>query len=87
MHSSRGSSQPRDGTHVSYLPCIGRQALYHSATWEAPLARIYVLYLLPISPPQLLTFHSIFYNYTFFKKILFIYIFTCVSIELPQIRG
>ena len=29
---SRGSSQPRDWTHVS---CIGRQILYHSATREA----------------------------------------------------
>ena len=27
--SSRGSSQPSDGTRVSYVPCIGRQVLYH----------------------------------------------------------
>ena len=27
--SSRGSSQPRDGTHISYISCIGRQVLYH----------------------------------------------------------
>ena len=31
---SRGSSQPRDQTHIS---CIGRQVLYHWATREAPL--------------------------------------------------
>ena len=31
--SSRGSSPPRDQTHIS---CIGRQVLYHIATWEAP---------------------------------------------------
>ena len=31
--SSRGSSCPRDGTHVS---CIGRQILYHCVTWEVP---------------------------------------------------
>ena len=30
---SRGSSQPRDQTHVS---CIGREILNHCATWEAP---------------------------------------------------
>ena len=30
--SSKTSSQPRDWTHVS---CIGRQILYHWATWEA----------------------------------------------------
>ena len=29
---SRGSSQPRDQTHIS---CIGRWVLYHWATWEA----------------------------------------------------
>ena len=27
MLSSRGSSQPRDQTHVSYVSCIGKQAL------------------------------------------------------------
>ena len=26
---SRGSSQPRDGTPISYLSCIGRRVLYH----------------------------------------------------------
>ena len=30
---SRGSSHPRDQTHVSCVPCIGRQILYHWATW------------------------------------------------------
>ena len=29
MSSSRGSSQPRDRTHVSYIFCTGRQVLYH----------------------------------------------------------
>ena len=32
---SRGSSQPRNWTHVSYVSCIGRLILYHCATWEA----------------------------------------------------
>ena len=27
--SSRGSSRPRDQTHISCVPCIGRQILYH----------------------------------------------------------
>ena len=31
MIFSRGSSQPRDQTSVSYVSCIGRQVLYH---WE-----------------------------------------------------
>ena len=29
MPSSRGSSLPRDQTHVSYVSCIGSQVLYH----------------------------------------------------------
>ena len=29
MPSSRGSSLPRDPTHVSYVSCIGRRILYH----------------------------------------------------------
>jgi len=33
---SRGSSQPWDGTRISYISFIGRQVLYPSTTWEAP---------------------------------------------------
>ena len=29
MPFSRGSSQPRDRTHVSYVSCIGWRVLYH----------------------------------------------------------
>ena len=29
MSSSRGSSQPRDQTGVSYISCTGRQTFYH----------------------------------------------------------
>ena len=29
MLSSRGSSRPRERTHVSYVSCIGRRVLYH----------------------------------------------------------
>ena len=32
---SKGSAWPRDWTHVSCISCIGRQILYHWATWEA----------------------------------------------------
>ena len=31
----KGSSWPRDRTHVSCISCIGRRVLYHWATWEA----------------------------------------------------
>ena len=34
MPSSRGSSRPRERTHVSCVSCISRQNLYHWATWE-----------------------------------------------------
>ena len=29
MPFSKGSSRPRDGTHISHVSCIGRQVLYH----------------------------------------------------------
>ena len=35
MPSSRGSSQPRDWTHVTYVPCIGSVSLTTGTTWEA----------------------------------------------------
>ena len=31
----QGSSRPRDGTCVSCVSCLGRQILYHCATWES----------------------------------------------------
>ena len=34
---SRGSSPPRDRTHVSCSSCVSRRMLYHCATWEAPI--------------------------------------------------
>ena len=33
----RGSSQSWDLTSISCISCIGRQILYHCATWEAPI--------------------------------------------------
>ena len=35
ISSSRGSSWPRDWTHVSCISCTGRGILYHWDTWEA----------------------------------------------------
>ena len=37
ISSSRGSSWPRGWICVSYISWIGRQILYHCATWEAPI--------------------------------------------------
>ena len=35
VSSSRGSSCPRDRTHVIHVSCIGRWILYHCATWNS----------------------------------------------------
>ena len=35
ISSSRGFSQPRDWTCISWVCCIGKLILYHWATWEA----------------------------------------------------
>ena len=43
MPSSRGSSQPRDQTHVSCVSCIGRWIFYHCATQEAQWNQVYIL--------------------------------------------
>ena len=39
MPSSRGSSQPRDQTHISLVSCLSRRFLITSAIWEASLLR------------------------------------------------
>ena len=44
ISSSRGSSWPMDWTCVSCISCIGRQILYHWATWEVR-EFIYVNYI------------------------------------------
>ena len=44
MPSFRGSSQPRDGTFVSYVSCIGRQVLYHSCHLGSTYARMMSIY-------------------------------------------
>ena len=40
--SSRGSSQPRDGIHVSYISCIGGQILYHQCHLGSPIQVIVI---------------------------------------------
>ena len=56
----RGSSWPRGGNCVS---CIGRQILYHWATWEVHTTS-------GMWPIQVLLFGS-FWNFTFFLNILY----------------
>jgi len=62
ISSSRGSSQPRDWTYISYISCIGLRILYHWATWEAHfLNRFIVFFLLGLRVFQyiLVTFYQI----------------------------
>ena len=56
MPSSRGSSQPRDWTHVSYVFCTGRWILYHWAIWEAHLST-FVLGCLETGPGSASGYH------------------------------
>ena len=42
MPSSRGSSQPRDGIHVSYISCIGWQILYLQCHLQSPIQIIVI---------------------------------------------
>ena len=39
--SGRGSSQPRDPTHVSYVSCIDRWVLYHWGHLGSPLTSLF----------------------------------------------
>ena len=34
MPFSKGSSQPRDWTHTSYISCVNRRVLYHWHVWQ-----------------------------------------------------
>ena len=65
---SRGSSPPRDWTHVSCIFCIDRQILYHCANCEVPLRGYHDL-------NYRFSFSSItgnfFFFLTFFNLILF----------------
>ena len=45
LHSSRGSSWPRDQTHISYVSCIGKWVFYHWATREVHILSIITLSL------------------------------------------
>ena len=44
MSSSRGSSPPRNQTHISCVSCTGKQILYHCVTREAWLLYSYILF-------------------------------------------
>ena len=69
---SRGSSRPRDQTCISSGSCIGRQILYHWATWEANVAVPHTIVFLPHSShlsPAIL--HSLPTTLRSFRKLIF----------------
>ena len=45
---SRGSSWPRDQTHISCIPCIGRQILYHQHYLAFIIERVSSCHCLPL---------------------------------------
>ena len=62
MPHSRGSSQPRTRTRISYVSCIGRWVLYPSAIWEAHI----IVYMCPNSWNYILTMDEIYCMYSFY---------------------
>ena len=52
MPSSRGSSQPRDRTHVSCISCIGRQVLCYWSPLGGPVIHLYISVLFQILFPH-----------------------------------
>ena len=69
----RGSSQPRDRTHVSCVSCIGRQIPYQCATWEAHIKGTYYQHHLSLLMLTLNTWlrqcFSCFFTVTFLKPL------------------
>ena len=57
---SRGSSQPRDQTHVFHVFCIGRQVLYANATWEMDMLTFHIC-TRTFKPKSILHGHSHLY--------------------------
>ena len=88
ISSSRGSSQPRDQTHVFCVFCIFRQVLYHWATWEAHnLVRPQQIFKFIIlqdweQKPFILIFWGSGYECTFLK----LEIFYCKIIQIDLKR-
>ena len=54
MPSSRESSQLRDGTHISYVSCVGRQVLYHWSHLGSPF-RCIILVIPHNTPVDVIT--------------------------------
>ena len=58
MPSSRGSSGPRDRTHVSWVSCTAKWILYHWVTWETLSFLGWTNTGLQLQKPKLCVFHT-----------------------------
>ena len=71
---SGGSSQARDWTHVFWVPCTGKQVLYHRTTWEVT----YFTCILNIRK-----LYALFHFWTFLCKtmtcLLLLFSFSCLK--------
>ena len=68
IFSSRESFWPRGWTQVSHVSCIGRQILYHWATWEAPHGCIHLSNLVNCTLKNLC--FSLYVNFTSIIKFI-----------------
>ena len=69
---SRGSFQPRDWTHISWVSSIGRQILYHCATWEAApqaLGTYWLLSSVTVLSPMEVSKREIGKGWTYWKRL------------------
>ena len=78
MPSSRGSSQPRDWTHISCVSCIGRWILYLCATWEAPFIFTELTNIFSFISLILFAFNLVCFTFSF----LFLAFYRTISIIL-----
>ena len=59
-------------THISCVSCIGRQVLYHCATWEAPKCSLGSAYLMTSSAKDLIRTYFLSINTNFIKERTFV---------------
>ena len=66
---SKKSSRPRDGTHFSYTSFIGRQILYHCATWETHIGYYKILNIVPCAIQWVLILYFVYSSVSLFISI------------------
>ena len=86
ISSSRGSSQPRDQTHMSCVSSIARWILYHCATWQDPVVNIFrIKYIFYWFHQSCILFSLFIYSATECFLLLFWKLFLFPSLALLSI--